>query len=53
MEELTRLRGDVPFGWLAALRLWLARRRARPPARPLEARAHLLPDNLHNLAAPR
>ncbi len=56
MEELTRSQGDRPFGWLEALRRLFARRRRRPAPRPRPApdqRPHLLPDDLHNLAAPR
>lgn len=56
MEELTRPRGDRPFGWLAALlRLWSARkvRRAAPPRPSASPRLPLLPDDLHHLAAPR
>ena len=56
MEELTRLRGDRPFGWLEALRrLWFGRpvRKAAPRHASDEPRRPLLPADLHHLAAPR
>jgi hypothetical protein len=56
MEELARPRGDKPFGWLEALRRLIGRRGRRPSPCPRpwpDQRPHLLPDDLHKLAAPR
>ena len=59
MEELHRIHKDVPFGWALALQNLLTRGpthrvdQSRAPWRLDEAKKHLIPDNLPNLAAPR
>jgi hypothetical protein len=59
MEEATRLHKDVPFGWALSLQRVLAGAathrvdQSKAPWRLDEAKRHLLPDDLHNLAAPR
>ncbi len=41
MEELSRPRGDVPFGWILALWRLLARRRKACRAPPVAPPRHL------------
>ncbi|HEX5379787.1 MAG TPA: hypothetical protein VFW47_14520 [Phenylobacterium sp.] len=59
MEELSKQHKDVPFGWALSLQRMLTRGpshrvdQSRAPWRQEEPRTHLLPDDLHNLAAPR
>lgn len=58
MEELGRTHKEIPFGWLAMLQDFLARRAARRvrkgARRQWDARLPLpgLPGDLHNLAGP-
>lgn len=59
MEELSRIHKDAPFGWVLSLQTLLSRGathrvdQSRAPWRLDCEKAHLLPSNLHNLAAPR
>lgn len=49
MEELHRLHKDVPFGWVEALRVILAR---TPAPRPRPEPQPFNPESVHRLAAP-
>jgi hypothetical protein len=59
MEELSRTHKDVPFGWVLALQTMLSRGAAhrvdqsQAPWRLDAQKPHLIPSDLHNLAAPR
>lgn len=59
MEESHRLHKDVPFGWVLSLQRLMSQGapyrvdQSTSPWRLDEAKRHLLPDDLHNLAAPR
>jgi hypothetical protein len=59
MDELSRTHKDVPFGWVLSLQTLLGRGaphrvdQSQAPWRQEPEKTHLLPSNLHNLAAQR
>lgn len=59
MDELFKTHKDVPHGWVLSLQTMLSRGathrvdQSRAPWRLDEVKRHLIPDDLHHLAAPR